>query len=85
MGYRAQASGLEGTAIGYASTASGVNATAIGNQVVAAADGSIAIGTNNIGQHVDAASTNAVSIGFWSSVTNAPSGIAIGDRAQTTA
>nr|WP_244259064.1 adhesin [Cupriavidus gilardii] len=85
VGYQATASGLEGTALGYSSVASGVNATAIGNQVVAAADGSIAIGTNNIGQHVDAASTNGISIGLWSRVNNAPSGIAIGNQAYTTA
>lgn len=85
MGYLSTASGTESTAIGYRSVASGVNATAIGNQVDAAADGSIAIGTNNIGQHVDVASTNGIAIGFWTSVSNAPSGVAIGDRASTTA
>ncbi|WP_322874660.1 YadA-like family protein [Cupriavidus nantongensis] len=86
VGYLANASGLESTAIGYASTASAVNATAIGNQVIAAASGSIAIGTNNTAlPHVDAASTNGISVGFWSTVNNAPSGIAVGDRAAATA
>nr|WP_255581998.1 YadA-like family protein [Cupriavidus sp. AU9028] len=85
IGYVANASGLESTAIGYAATASGVNATALGNQVIAAASGSIAIGTNNTTlPHVDAASTNGISVGFWSTVTNSPSGIAIGDRAGAT-
>ena len=85
FGYMSNASGLESTAIGYDAVATGVNATALGNQVHALADGSIAIGTHNAGIHVDAASTNGISIGFWSSVNNAPSGIAMGDRALSSA
>ncbi|WP_246216070.1 YadA-like family protein [Microvirga makkahensis] len=85
FGYMSNASGLESTAIGYDAVATGVNATALGNQVHALADGSVAIGTSNIGDMVDATSINGISIGYWSQVTNAPSGIAMGDRALVSA
>ncbi|MET3930967.1 autotransporter adhesin [Lysobacter sp. OAE881] len=83
IGMNAYAEQTDATALGKQSSAIGINSTALGNQVTTRGNRSIAIEGNDAPfLAIDAASTNAIAIGYQGLISSSVNAIALGSDAS---